>query len=81
MFDIKTEEYAIITEGVQPETHSRLGFGAASELIQKLLKDPSITKVTINIKGQTRSAQFSPEKQWKLIDIKQRIKLLSNNDL
>ncbi len=77
--NVKAEKYIITSEGVEtPETTSRWGFGAASEEIQQFLyRHP---KVRIRIEGTPKEAVFDQEKDWRLLDIKQRLKTLSNLD-
>jgi hypothetical protein len=76
--NVKAEKYIITSEGVEsPETTQRWGFGAASEEIQRFLNKP-VPKVRIRIEGTPKEAVFEQERDWRLLDIKQRLKTLSN---
>jgi hypothetical protein len=78
--NVKAEKYIISAEGTDAsETTTRWGFGAASEEVQRFLSK-QVPKVRIRIDGTVREAVFAQDKDWRLLDIKQRLKTLSNID-
>lgn len=78
--NVKAEKYIISAEGLDvPQTTTRWGFGAASEEIQRFLSQ-QVPLVRIRIDGTPKEAVFAQDKDWRLLDIKQRLKTLSNLD-
>lgn len=78
---VKAEKYVITTEGTgEPIKIVRWGFGAAGEEIQKLLTDSAVTLVRIEVTGTIKAAVFGRDKEWRLLDIKQKIKSLTSVD-
>jgi hypothetical protein len=76
---VKAEKYIITTEGVEkPERIIRMGFGIAGEEVQKFLSEGAPI-VRVHVVGPEKNAIFSKEKdkEWRLHDIKQRIKGLT----
>ncbi len=76
---MKAEKYIITTEGVEkPERITRMGFGIAGEEVQKFLSEGAPT-VRVHVVGPEKEAVFirEKEKEWRLHDIKQRIKGLT----
>ena len=76
---MKAEKYIITTEGVEkPVRITRMGFGIAGEEVQKYLSEGAPI-VRVHVVGPEKSAIFSKEKdkEWRLHDIKQRIKGLT----
>ncbi len=79
---LKAEKYIITTEGMEPVMRiTRMGFGVAGEEVQKYLSEGH-TKVLVHVVGPERECAFSKEKDkdWRLHDIKQRIKNLTAKD-
>lgn len=75
---MKAEKYIIVTEvSGQSDSRVRWGFGAAGEEVQKLLQLPGLERISIKIESKGPTATFQNNRQWKLLDIKQRIKGLS----
>jgi hypothetical protein len=78
MSDLIAEKYIITTEGSgEPLTVVRYGFGAAGEEIQKLLAKQDVTKVLVDVHGHNKHTHFSKDKNWRLLDIKQKVKNLT----
>jgi hypothetical protein len=78
---VKAEKYIITTEGNEhPLKVTRWGFGAAGEEIQKMLTDPSVKVVRIFVVGPDKQTFFGRDKEWRLLDIKQKIKSLTTPD-
>ncbi len=77
---MKAEKYVITTEGgVTPIKITRFGFGVAGEEIQKLLlTDAKLIRVFVV--GPNKETLFDKEREWRLHDIKQRIKNLTYVD-
>ena len=76
---MKAEKYIITTEGVEsPARITRMGFGIAGEEVQKFLSEGAPI-VRVHVVGPEKEAIFSKEKEkeWRLHDIKQRIKGLT----
>lgn len=76
---MKAEKYIITTEGVEkPERIIRMGFGIAGEEVQKFLSDGAPI-VRVHVVGPEKFVLFTKEKEkeWRLHDIKQRIKSLT----
>ena len=77
--DLKAEKYIITTEGVEkPARIVRMGFGIAGEEVQQFLNDGAPV-VRVHVVGPEKDAIFTKEKEkdWRLHDIKQRIKGLT----
>jgi hypothetical protein len=78
---VKAEKYIITTEGNEhPIKVVRWGFGAAGEEIQKILCDASVKIVRITVVGPEKQTFFGRDKEWRLLDIKQKIKSLTTPD-
>ena len=78
---MKAEKYIITTEGVEkPARIIRMGFGIAGEEVQQFLIDGAPV-VRVHVVGPEKEAIFSKEKdkEWRLHDIKQRIKGLTSD--
>jgi hypothetical protein len=76
---VKAEKYIITTEGVEkPARITRMGYGIAGEEVQKFLSDGAPV-VRIHVVGPEKECTFTAEKnrEWKLHDIKQKIKSLT----
>ena len=76
---MKAEKYIITTEGVEtPARIIRMGYGIAGEEVQQFLSEGAPT-VRVHVVGPEKEAIFSreKEKEWRLHDIKQRIKGLT----
>jgi hypothetical protein len=76
---VKAEKYIITTEGVEkPSRIVRMGFGIAGEEVQKFLSDGAPI-VRVHVVGPEKDVLFAREKgkEWRLHDIKQRIKGLT----
>ena len=76
---MKAEKYIISTEGVEnPVSITRMGFGIAGEEVQKFLSEGAPV-VRIHVVGPEKECTFVKEKnkEWRLHDIKQRIKSLT----
>ena len=79
---MKAEKYIITTEGVEtPIRITRMGFGAAGEEVQKYLSEGA-PAVRVHVVGPEKQILFAKEKDkdWRLHDIKQRIKGLTAVD-
>jgi hypothetical protein len=79
---VKAEKYIITTEDVEiPSRITRMGFGIAGEEVQKFLTDGA-PKVRVFVVGPNKEVLFVKEKgkEWRLHDIKQRIKGLTLQD-
>ena len=79
---MKAEKYIISTEGVEtPSRITRMGFGIAGEEVQKFLSEGAPT-VRVFVVGPDKEVLFAKEKgkEWRLHDIKQRIKGLTLQD-
>ena len=79
---MKAEKYIITTEGVEiPSRITRMGFGIAGEEVQKFLSDGA-PLVRVHVVGPEKDVIFAKEKgkEWRLHDIKQRIKGLTMQD-
>ncbi len=79
---MKAEKYIITTEGVEaPSRITRMGFGIAGEEVQKFLSDGA-PLVRVHVVGPEKDVIFEKEagKEWRLHDIKQRIKGLTLQD-
>lgn len=79
---MKAEKYIITTEGVEnPARITRMGFGIAGEEVQQFLTDGAPT-VRVHVVGPEKECVFAREKgkDWRLHDIKQRIKGLTMQD-
>jgi hypothetical protein len=78
MIGMKAEKYLLqIEAGGTVSVKVRYGFGAAGEEVQKLLDLGKPERIRVKIEGQTREVEFQPGKQFRLADIKQKIKSLS----
>src|SRR5579872_4429676 len=76
---VKAEKYIITTEGVEkPARIVRMGFGIAGEEVQQFLSNGA-PLVRVHVVGPEKEAIFTREKdkEWRLHDIKQRIKGLT----
>jgi hypothetical protein len=75
----RAEKYLIRLESNGQSTlRVRFGFGAAGEEVQKLLEQPGVERIRVNIDGTSQEIIFIPSlKSFRLLDIKQRIKQLT----
>ena len=77
---MKFEKYLISSEGTEtPVQIVRWGFGVAGEEIQKLLLTDA-KQIRIKVIGPDKETVFVKDKEWRLHDIKQRIKNLTHVD-
>ncbi len=77
---MKAEKYIITTEGVDvPVTITRMGYGIAGEEVQKFLSEGA-PRVRIRVVGPEKETIIIQDRQWRLLDIKQRIKNLTSDD-
>lgn len=78
---MKAEKYVITTEGAaEPIRIIRWGFGAAGEEIQKLLADVRVKLIRIQVADMNKATVFIKDREWRLLDIKQKIKSLTTPD-
>jgi hypothetical protein len=76
---VKAEKYIITTEGGEKnERITRMGFGIAGEEVQNFLSNGALA-VRVHVVGPEKECVFARErgKEWRLHDIKQRIKNLT----
>ncbi len=77
---MKAEKYIITTEGVEvPVSITRMGYGIAGEEVQKFLSEGA-PRVRIRVVGPEKETIIIQDRQWRLLDIKQRIKNLTSDD-
>jgi hypothetical protein len=75
--DVKAEKYVIIIDqDGKSTTRVRLGFGAAGEEVQRLLT-AGADSVKVQVPSTGGQTVFQSGRQWRLLDIKQRIKGLT----
>ena len=60
-------------------TISRMGYGVAGEEVQKFLNEGA-TRIVVHVVGPEKETIFSQDREWRLLDIKQRIKNLTQVD-
>ena len=80
LYYVKAEKYIITTEGVEKTIRiTRMGFGVAGEEVQKYLGE-GVPTVRVHVVGPEKECVFGKDKEWRLHDIKQRIKSLTAVD-
>jgi hypothetical protein len=77
---MKFEKYLITSEGTEtPVSIVRWGFGVAGEEIQRLLLTDA-KQIRVKVVGPEKEILFGKDKEWRLLDIKQRVKNLTHVD-